>query len=180
MNAVGDTEPHPMTATAPNDPLVIRRTLRDADAAGIAELHRRVYAPEYGMNDVFVSRVAEGVLDAIAAGWPQTGGGVWLIDGDEELDGCLALTDEGERLARLRWFVLAPTLRGRGLGRSLVRHLLSCAREQGFDRIELETFSALTSAARIYREAGFEVTWERERTDWGPPITYQHYRLALD
>jgi hypothetical protein len=46
-------------------------------------------------------------------------------------------------------------------------------------RLELETFSALTTAARIYRQAGFLVTWARERDDWGPPVTYQHYELPL-
>jgi ribosomal protein S18 acetylase RimI-like enzyme len=170
-----------MTATAHrNDQITVRRRLRPEDAAGIAELHRRVYAPEYGMNDVFVARVAEGVLDAVAGGWPEAGGGAWLIDGaGGRLDGCLALTDEGDGLGRLRWFVLAPALRGRGLARSLVADLLGSAREQGFERIELETFSALRAAARIYREVGFSVTWERERADWGPPITYQHYRLEL-
>jgi GNAT superfamily N-acetyltransferase len=169
-----------MTATASNDSILIRRALRPEDAAGIAELHRRVYAPEYGMNDVFVARVAEGVLDAIAAGWPESGGGVWLIDGERgDLDGCVALTPEANGVARLRWFVLAPELRGRGLGRSLVGDLLACARKQGFERLELETFNALAAAARIYRDVGFEVTWERERTDWGPLITYQHYQLEL-
>jgi len=181
MNQVGETHLHRMTATAPKDQIVIRRTLRPEDAAGIAELHRSVYTSEYGMNDVFVSRVAEGVLDAVAAGWPEAGGGVWLIDGENasELDGCLALTDEGEGRGRLRWFVLAPALRGNGLGRMLVTDLLVCAREKGLSRIELETFSALASAARIYRNVGFKLTWERERTNWGPPITYQHYRLEL-
>src|SRR5690242_4253560 len=122
----------PTTATVLGDQeIVIRRALGDADAAGIAELHRRVYAPEYGMNDVFVARVAEGVLDAVAAGWPQAGGGVWLVDGTGTgtvgvdgdrpgLRGSLALTDEGDGLGRLRWFVLDPALRGLGLGRSLV------------------------------------------------------------
>jgi GNAT superfamily N-acetyltransferase len=180
MNPVGETRRDDMTATAPNDQALIRRTLRGEDAAAIAELHGRVYTLEYGMNDVFVARVAEGVLDAVAAGWPEAGGAVWLIDGAEGcLDGCLALTDEGDGLGRLRWFVLAPALRGRGLARPLVADLLARARGQGFERIELETFSALRAAARIYREVGFAVMWERERTDWGPPITYQHYRLDL-
>jgi GNAT superfamily N-acetyltransferase len=168
-----------MTATAPTDEIVIRRTLAEGDARAIAELHRRVYVPEYGMNDEFVSRVAVGVHDAVAAGWPQTAGGVWLVDRDGELCGSLALTDEGGGLGRLRWFVLSPALRGRGMGRSLVTDLLAFARAQRFARLELETFSALTTAARIYRDVGFEPTWERELGEWGPPITYQHYRLEL-
>jgi ribosomal protein S18 acetylase RimI-like enzyme len=168
-----------MTATAPQTDLMIRRNLDPPDADAIAELHRRVYTPEYGMNEVFVSRVAEGVHAAVAGGWPRAGGAVWLVDGEAELRGSLALTDEGEGLGRLRWFVLDPTLRGRGLGRRLVSELVATARQQGFERLELETFSALTSAARIYREHGFTRTWERERTDWGPPITYQQYELSL-
>ena len=66
-----------------------------------------------------------------------------------------------------------------GSARSLVSELIARAREQGFERLELETFSALGAAARIYRDAGFRVTWESERADWGRPIAYQHYRLEL-
>ena len=168
-----------MTAIAPHTDFVIRRDLDPAEADAVAELHRRVYGPEYGMNDEFVSRVAEGLHAAVARGWPNSGGGVWLIDENAELCGSLALTDEGEGLGRVRWFVLDSALRGQGLGRKMVSELVATAREQRFERLELETFSALTAAARIYREHGFERTWERERTDWGPPITYQQYELSL-
>ena len=177
-----------MTATARQDQIAIRRTFGDGDADAIAELHRRVYVAEHAMNDEFISRVAEGVRSAVAGGWPADCGGVWLIDrrrdedrgsGRPALSGSLALTDEGGGLGRLRWFVLDPALRGHGLGRSLVSELIAHARDRGFDRLELETFSALSTAARIYRDAGFRVTWAGERTDWGRPITYQHYRLEL-
>jgi ribosomal protein S18 acetylase RimI-like enzyme len=167
-----------MTAIAPHT-VVIRHELREGDVAAIADLHRRVYGPEYGMNDEFVNRVAAGVEAAVTGGWPREAGAVWLVDREHELRGCLALTDEGLGVGRLRWFVLGSELRGRGLGRALVDELLAAARERGLRRLELETFSALTTAARIYRAAGFRLTRERERTDWGPPIIYQHYALEL-
>lgn len=53
------------------------------------------------------------------------------------------------------------------------------ARADGLHRLELETFSALAAAARIYRAAGFRLQWDRERGDWGPPIVYQGYELEL-
>jgi hypothetical protein len=46
-------------------------------------------------------------------------------------------------------------------------------------RLALDTFSALTAAAHVYRSVGFRVITEREREDWGPTITYQHYELRL-
>jgi GNAT superfamily N-acetyltransferase len=161
-------------------PGVIRRTVRPGDERRIAELHRRVYGPEYGLNDGFVSEVRASVEAAIATGWPDSGGGVWVADaGDGGVLGSLALTDEGGGRGRLRWFVLDPSLRGQGLGRWLLSELLDEARAQGLGQLELETFSGLESAARLYREAGFRLVWERRREDWGPALTYQQYELSL-
>jgi GNAT superfamily N-acetyltransferase len=182
-------------ATRASDPVtdevVIRRELRAGDPEAIAELHRRLYQPEFGMNDEFVAGVAAGISEAVARGWPTSGGAVWLVERAGELAGSLALTVEpatragegaeatGAGRGRVRWFVLDRSLRGRGLGRGLLAELLALARAAGLAELELETFSALAVAARIYRGAGFRVVSEREREDWGRPITYQRYELQL-
>jgi ribosomal protein S18 acetylase RimI-like enzyme len=157
----------------------IRRELRDGDADAIAELHRRVYASEYGLNDQFVDGVRRGLQAAVASGWPHDSGAVWLVDGDGSLLGALGLTDEGEGAGRVRWLVLEPSLRGRGLGRSLVTELIEEAKRTGLHKLTLETYSDLTAAAQIYRDAGFRVQWERVHSDWGPQITFQGYALDL-
>jgi GNAT superfamily N-acetyltransferase len=159
--------------------LRIRDELQDGDTDGVIELHRAVYQPEYGMNDVFVARVAEGVHAAYAAGWPEQSGAVRLIDVGDRLSGCVALTEESEAVGRIRWVVLMPELRGLGLGRRLIGELVDEARAAGWHTLQLETFSRLSVAARIYRDLGFRVVSERERRDWGPPILYQHYELRL-
>jgi GNAT superfamily N-acetyltransferase len=145
----------------------------------IAELHRRVYVPEFGMGPGFVDPVAAGIRAAVAAGWPSDTGAVWLIDGARQLGGALALTHEGDGVGRVRWFVLEQSLRGQGWGGWLLAELLDQARADGMRRLQLETFSALTTAAHLYRRAGFRLTWERVRHDWGPPVTYQGYQLDL-
>jgi GNAT superfamily N-acetyltransferase len=157
----------------------IRRELRAEDLDGIVELHRRVYVPEYGMGEAFLGGVRAAIEDAQSFGWPASGGGVWLIDHHGRLGGSIALIDEGAGLGRVRWFVLEPGLRGRGLGRRLVAELVQAAREAGMVRLLLETFGALRVAGHLYREAGFELCWERPRADWGAPIVYQHYELDL-
>lgn len=157
----------------------VRRHLRDGDIAAIARLHSRVYLPEYGRNQAFVDAIATNVRSAAAAGWPLTAGAVWLIDDDHRLSGSLALTYDGDGVARVRWFVLDRSLRGQGWGGFLLDELIEHARADGLRRLELETFSALRAAGHLYRRAGFELQWERERHDWGSPITYQGYRLEL-
>lgn len=164
---------------AMSEHVLIRRRLEPGDAEAIGELHERLYALEYGMNDAFCQGVRDSVAAARRRGWPDVGGAVWLIDGEHGLAGSLGLTDEGGGSGRVRWFVIESRLRGHGLGRAMVEELITEARGAGLARLELETFSALQAAAHIYRAAGFELVWSRDRYDWGPPIVYQRYELEL-
>jgi GNAT superfamily N-acetyltransferase len=160
------------------DELEIRRDLRAGDLDGIAELHERVYTMEYGLDRRFSESVRTSLHEVAARGWPEAGG-AWLVDVGAELRGCLALTHEGPGRGQVRWFLLGSELRGLGLGRTLLAELLAQARADGLTRLELTTFSALTSAAHLYRDAGFTVAWARETTEWGPPIVLQRYELEL-
>jgi len=156
----------------------IRREMREGDADAIVALHERVYCAEWDRNQAFVDAVAANVAACRAAGWPERGGGVWLVEREGgELAGSLGLTAEVDGTGRVRWFVFAPEVRGSGLGRRLLSELLDAARAARMARLELETFSDLRAAGHLYRSAGFEVISSVQRDDWGPPITYQHYRL---
>lgn len=50
--------------------------------------------------------------------------------------------------------------RGRGLGRTMLEHLLATARSRGYERISLETgtMEEFASARALYVSAGFEVS----------------------
>ena len=160
--------------------LRIRRELRPGDLGAIVAHHGRLYAQEYGVDASFEAQVANAVARAGARGFPREHEAIWIVENAGEHAGSIALSDEGGGEATLRWFVLEPHLRGRGLGRRLVGEVLSEARAAGYALIALETFSELTVAARIYRDHGFEVTWEETKPRWGrPEITYQRYELPL-
>jgi GNAT superfamily N-acetyltransferase len=158
----------------------IRRDLRPGDLGAIVAHHGRMYLDQYGLNAEFEAKVAASVADAAARGFPRENEGTWIVESDGEHAGSIGLTDEGEGLAMLRWVVLDPALRGRGLGRRLVEEVVAFAESAGYERIALETFSDLTTAARIYRSVGFEVEWEQRGPRWGrDDVTYQRYELEL-
>jgi len=155
-----------------------RRKVVPGDAEAIVELHERLYVAEYGMGQAFVDGVRDSVAAAIERGWPA-GGGAWLVDSDDGLAGCLGLTDESDGLGKLRWVLLHPDLRGSGLGRRMIAGAVAEGRHLGFERLELDTFGALRSAAAIYRSQGFRCVSEERTEKWGPPIVFQHYVLEL-
>lgn len=159
---------------------LIRRDLRPGDYGAIIEMHGRIYAREYGVDSSFEAMVAAAVTRAAVRGFPRERERVWIVESGGAFAGSLALTDEDGVSAMIRWVLLDPSLRGRGIGRRLVAEAVAEARELGYERVELETFSDLTTAAAIYRSHGFSVTGEEIGPRWGrDSINYQHYVLDL-
>jgi GNAT superfamily N-acetyltransferase len=159
---------------------IIRRDLWPGDLGAIVRLHGNLYSREYGLDSTFEGHVAASVARAAIRGFPTERERIWLVEGVAGIQGSLALTDEGDGEGTVRWFVLDPSLRGRGVGRRLMDELMDAAERIGFDRLSLETFSELTVAARIYRSHGFELVSADPAPRWGrEEITYQRYELDL-
>lgn len=158
----------------------IRRQLRAGDLGAIVAHHGRVYGEEYGVDSGFEGHVASTVARAAARGFPSSREAICLVELEGEHAGSLALTDEGNGEAAIRWFVLSPAVRGHGLGRRLLGEILAQAAEVGYARVWLETFSELEAAAHLYREHGFELVSADVAPRWGRErITYQRYELEL-
>jgi GNAT superfamily N-acetyltransferase len=158
----------------------VRRELRPGDFGAIIEHHGRLYAREHGVDSSFEAHVAAAVARAALRGFPRDSEAIWIVERDGVHAGSLALTDEGDGVACVRFFVLDPDVRGHGLGRRLLNELLDTARAAGFDRAVLETFSDLEAAAHLYRSCGFRIVDAEPGPRWGrAEITYQRYELEL-
>jgi GNAT superfamily N-acetyltransferase len=163
-----------------NGQLSIRREARAGDLERIVDMHARIYVRENGVNQRFVEMVSGAVELAARRGFPGPRERIWIVERDGAFSGSLALTDEGNGLAMVRWFVLEPSLRGVGLGRRLLGELLAEAEAAGYSQVCLETFSELRAAAHLYRDHGFEVVGSDTGPRWGrDKITYQRYELEL-
>jgi ribosomal protein S18 acetylase RimI-like enzyme len=164
----------------PMDQISIRRELRPGDLGAIIQHHGRLYSREYGLDSGMEAHVAAAVARAALRGFPRESEAVWIVERDGRHAGSLAMTDEGDGVACIRFFLLDPELRGQGLGRRLLDELLDTARKKGFERAVLETFSDLTAAAHLYREQGFHVVSAETGPRWGrAELTYQRYEANL-
>ena len=158
----------------------IRRELRPGDLGAIIAHHGRTYSPEYGVDATFEAHVAASVATAGKRGFPREREGLWIVEAAGRHAGSIALTDEGDGVATLRWFVLDRELRGRGLGRRLVGEVVAEAEGHGYRLLKLETFSDLRAAAHLYRDHGFELVGAETGPRWGrAEITYQRYEKGF-
>ena len=101
----------------------LRTSLKPGDIGYITYLHGRLYWEEYGFDASFEPYVAMPLsLFSRSQGNPRQR--IWLIEKDETVHGCVAVVEHTAELAQLRWMLVAPEARGRGLGRLLVEEAL--------------------------------------------------------
>lgn len=132
----------------------IRHELRTGDLGKIIALHGVVYdiLPGYGLSfEAYVARtIAEYFLDAGGAGR------IWMAERDNELVGCAAMVQRGDRRGQLRWVLVDTSARGLGLGKDLVNRALDYARGSACSTVFLETTDGLPESQQLYEKLGFE------------------------
>lgn len=146
----------------------------------VAELHALHYARHWGFGLSFEAQVAAGLAEFLLRLDPARDG-FWTVARDGRVLGSVAIDGSraGAAEAHLRWFILSEELRGRGLGRRLLREAVDFSARCGHPSIMLWTFKGLDAARHLYEAHGFRLAEEREGRQWGKPVLEQRFVLAL-
>lgn len=155
----------------------IRHDIRPGDIGYLTHLHGTLYAHEYGWDETFETYVAVPLSEFAKSQTRRDK--IWLVDRQGSIAGSIAIVQASPEAAQLRWFLLHPDLRGRGIGRYLIEEAIRFCREEGYSSIFLWTESRLEAAARLYRDAGFQLTESKTHPLWGSMVTEQRYDLRL-
>ncbi|MGC3947326.1 MAG: GNAT family N-acetyltransferase [Chryseolinea sp.] len=84
------------------------------------------------------------------------GGFIWVALSDGEVVGTAALIKEGDGCFELAKMSVAPSFRGKGVGRQLIETCIDKARAEGAIKIELFSNHQLAPALKLYEKAGFK------------------------
>ncbi|HTB00305.1 MAG TPA: helix-turn-helix domain-containing GNAT family N-acetyltransferase [Bradyrhizobium sp.] len=147
------------------------------DMGWVVQSHGALYAGEYGFDSGFEALVAE-IVAKFLTGFDAARERCWIAELDGAPVGSVFLVRHSDDVAKLRLLLVDPAGRGQGLGKRLVGECVAFARARGYRKITLWTQSILTTARKIYQEAGFALvasephrsfgqnligeTWERE------------------
>jgi GNAT superfamily N-acetyltransferase len=75
--------------------------------------------------------------------------------------------------------LLAPELRGVGLGSYLLDTALEFCKGHGYTTVFLWTVCILAAAVHLYQSAGFKLKEQKTHRIWGAELTEQRYELQL-
>jgi N-acetylglutamate synthase-like GNAT family acetyltransferase len=143
----------------------------------LVRLHGIVYAREYGFDETFEAYVAAPLAEFVRSHSDRDR--LWIAEREGSIVGCIAIVGVSAEEGQLRWFLVDPSARGRGLGTRLLREAIAFSKCRGFQTLFLWTVSALTAAARLYQSFGFEKVEEKRGRHWGVRVVEEKYRLAL-
>lgn len=87
-------------------------------------------------------------------------GGTFLLicatNQPEMILGCGGLYPLSDTEAEIRKMYFLPSIRGKGLGSTMLRTLLETAKAKGYTHVSLETASVLQEAIKLYEKFGFK------------------------
>lgn len=166
------------TAEDRNEEVTLRTELRPGDIGRVVYMHGVIYEREYGFDHTFEAYVA-GPLSEFARSHSSKER-IWLAERDGRIIGCIAIVASSPEMAQLRWYLVDPDARGKGLGRRLLQEAVDFCRACGYRTVTLWTVSALTAAAHLYRSAGFSKVEEKPGRQWGVDVIEERYELRFD
>jgi DNA-binding MarR family transcriptional regulator len=157
---------------------IILRDPEPGDYGWIVERHGALYGAEYGFNANMEGYVAA-VLGAYITNLQPGRDRCWIAERTGVRCGCVFVVHEDATTARLRMLLTEPSVRGRGLGRRLVRACITFARDAGYNKMVLWTHSVLTAARAIYAGEGFVMTATESNDLFGPHLISETWELEL-
>lgn len=146
----------------------IRTELRPGDLGYVVHMHGALYGKEYNYGVQFESYVAKGLCEFYEK-YDPTRSRVWICEHNNRMIGFLLLMDRMGS-AQLRYFLIEPEYRGIGLGSKLMNLYMDFLRECGYKASYLWTTHELTTAAKLYKRFGFQLTEQKESNAFGKPL----------
>lgn len=159
------------------NPITIRNFVMD-DIDYVISRHRVLYEKEYGLTSIFGDYVEKSVHH-FSQHYDNKKECMLIPEINRHPVGSIVIAKADDETAQLRYFLLEPETRGKGLGKRLVTMAVDFCREKGYKHVFLETICSLKAARHIYKNKGFRMTQSHKNETWGKDVLEERWDLDL-
>ena len=154
------------------------RDLAIGDAGWLIQRHAELYAQADGFDATFEALVAEILAAYIRAHDPSCERAFIAWSGGQRVGSVFCVRETASR-AKLRLFLLEPSMRRRGLGKRLLSECLGFARASGYATFGLWTHESHKAACALYSAAGFRLVSSVPVRSFGQDLVEQQWEIGL-
>ena len=155
------------------------RSHRPGDIGYITYRHAMFYSQTYGFDATFDAYVASGLSQFIMQ-YDSQKEHLWVAEEGTTPVGSIAIVKKEDTVAQLRWFLVEPQVRGRGLGKKLLHEAIAFCKRNNYRKIILWTISNLYAARKLYELFDFQVINNKTHQIWGQELTEELWELELN
>ena len=128
------------------------RSYKPGDPSLVCYFQYKLYEELYHFNGMYEKEMLGGMAELYN---DPEGSQMWIAEFNGEIVGDIAVIKRGHNHAQLRWFGVAPSLQGKGLGKQLLERAMSFCKEKEYTHITLGTLDILKAARHLYTKFGF-------------------------
>jgi len=154
------------------------RSHRPGDVGYIIHRHGKIYADEYQLDETFEAYVAKYLAKFLEKNDPFKEY-LWIVEKGNEIIGSIAIIKVNDKIAQLRWLLVEPHERNKGIGTKLMYEALNFCKLHGYEKIILGTISDLVIARKLYEKNGFHLVESKTHSIWGQNLTEEQWELYL-
>ncbi|MFZ5353698.1 MAG: bifunctional helix-turn-helix transcriptional regulator/GNAT family N-acetyltransferase [Bacillota bacterium] len=165
-------------ALAPNEDSMTIRSFGEGDLSYIINSHKELYSKEYGFSSVFVDYVENGVR-SFSKSLDKERENIWIAEWNGKPVGMIAIVKADKTTAQLRWFLIEPSMRGKGIGHKLMQTAIGFCRDKHYKNVLLWTVNILEAARHIYSAYGFTLSEQKVNNTWGRSLLEERWDLKL-
>lgn len=154
------------------------RSHKPGDIGYVTYQHGVIYASEYNLDETFEAYVAAG-LSQFIENYDSAKDHLWIVENGKIIVGSIAIVKFDSNIAQLRWFLVEPRVRDKGIGKKLMQEAISFCNYKGYSKIILWTLKNLTVARSLYKKTGFQLKETKSSVIWGQDLTEELWELKL-
>ncbi len=167
-----------MEQATDTESITIRTEIRPGDMGFITYLHGILYDREYGYDYNFERYVAVGFNEFLEH-YDERKDRMWIVEDGGKIVGSVLIMGRSGEVAQLRYFILLPKYRGRGLGKKMMKLAMDFCKSAGYKSVYLWTTEELHAAAHLYTLFGFKKTRQVASSHWGKEVVEECYDTVL-
>ncbi len=142
---------------------IIIRTCKPGDPSRVCYFYYKLYEQQYSFNGSVEGYFIRGMADFFERPEEHQ---LWVAERGDEIVGSIAIIKREGKEAQLRWFGVATSVQGMGIGKQLLEAALHFCEERAYDDIILWTIDILKPARHLYGKYGFAPTEMKPNTEW--------------